>query len=355
MKSLSGIVSELLFEFDCVIVPDLGGFITNYKPAYINPDTQVLFPPTKAIGFNSNLKSNDGLLANKISNLEKISYEEACQQLKNDVETCFQRLNNGQRVEFDKVGILYFDENKRIQFEPDTELNYLRSSYGFFEFHHPKLQAEAKEEEIKEKGPTPIALPIIKSTEEKIELEKSESETPIIAINKRSGKARYWIAASLIPLILYSSVVAWQSDVFNDGNIHSSDLNPFKPFKEELYQSESRQIKAIESAAELDVNIDFKEKEVPKVPSTVSPISLYADEEVKQLPFHIMNGCFSVKSNAEKQTKKLRKQGYQAFILDKKGRLYRVSQGAFTEKSEALALLRKLKSYEAKDAWLLKN
>jgi hypothetical protein len=30
-------ISQLLFRYDCVIVPNLGGFVTNYKPATINP------------------------------------------------------------------------------------------------------------------------------------------------------------------------------------------------------------------------------------------------------------------------------------------------------------------------------
>ena len=30
-------INELLFDHDCVIVTDLGGFIANYRPASINP------------------------------------------------------------------------------------------------------------------------------------------------------------------------------------------------------------------------------------------------------------------------------------------------------------------------------
>ena len=38
-------ISELLFDYDCVIVPQLGGFVTNYKPAYF--DKGIAHPPSK--------------------------------------------------------------------------------------------------------------------------------------------------------------------------------------------------------------------------------------------------------------------------------------------------------------------
>ena len=72
-KTISKYISELLFLHDCVIIPEFGGFVGNNKSAVLNEITGTIFPPSKEILFNPNLKSNDGLLINKISISEGIS------------------------------------------------------------------------------------------------------------------------------------------------------------------------------------------------------------------------------------------------------------------------------------------
>ena len=48
-------ISDLLFEHDCVIVPDFGGFVCNYGPAAIDPAKHLFEPPAKRILFNKGL------------------------------------------------------------------------------------------------------------------------------------------------------------------------------------------------------------------------------------------------------------------------------------------------------------
>ncbi|MFN2430356.1 MAG: hypothetical protein ABR574_10085, partial [Cryomorphaceae bacterium] len=36
MAALDQYINELLYDYDCVILPQLGGFVTNYKPAQID-------------------------------------------------------------------------------------------------------------------------------------------------------------------------------------------------------------------------------------------------------------------------------------------------------------------------------
>jgi hypothetical protein len=71
---ITAFIRELLFGHDCVIVPDFGGFIGNYTPAYIDKDSGMFYPPVKQISFNRNLNHNDGLLVGKISGSAKINY-----------------------------------------------------------------------------------------------------------------------------------------------------------------------------------------------------------------------------------------------------------------------------------------
>src|SRR5659263_213351 len=53
---------ELLRLHDCVIVPDLGGFVTNYRPAEMDLVNNSFNPPVKEIIFTGKLSKNDGLV-----------------------------------------------------------------------------------------------------------------------------------------------------------------------------------------------------------------------------------------------------------------------------------------------------
>jgi len=368
LKNLSEKISELLFEYDCVIIPELGGFVTNYKPAFINEDTQVIFPPSKALSFNGNLTNNDGLLANHISVSESITFEEANSQLKLEVENCFEKLNAGNRVVFEKVGILYLDEESSVQFEPYDSVNYLTSSFGMYEFHCPiKTQGKIEKPVVEELETEVLAI----SESKVIELPRTEktTETPVIKMesqqddNKKPRRFRYWAAAVLLPLIMYAGLVTYNSDVLNDRSIHISDLNPLKSFEKNNYSERTVETR-LEDAEELIINIDLEKKEkieeaetkeTAEIPKTRKVKSIYADQVISNYPFHIINGCFSIQKNAEKHTKRLRKKGFDAYIVDKKGRLYRVSQGSFQNEEEALALLRQLKNGSVPEAWILKK
>ena len=62
MIELAQHIEVLLLENDCVIVPGLGGFVAHYTPAMRVAEENVFLPPTRIIGFNPQLKMNDGLL-----------------------------------------------------------------------------------------------------------------------------------------------------------------------------------------------------------------------------------------------------------------------------------------------------
>ena len=62
MIELARHIEILLLENDCVIVPELGGFIAHYQPAYYAESDNIYFPPMRTIGFNPQLTMNDGLL-----------------------------------------------------------------------------------------------------------------------------------------------------------------------------------------------------------------------------------------------------------------------------------------------------
>ena len=111
-------ISDLLFLHDCVIIPDFGGFICNYKSAHIDERSGLICPPTKDILFNRSLTHNDGLLINWIADKENISYEKATIQLALFCEDLKVKLNQRQRIIFGEIGEFYTDRRYNIIFEP---------------------------------------------------------------------------------------------------------------------------------------------------------------------------------------------------------------------------------------------
>ena len=62
MIELAQHIEALLLENDCVIVPGFGGFVAHYAPASRIINENLFLPPPRTIGFNSQLKLNDGVL-----------------------------------------------------------------------------------------------------------------------------------------------------------------------------------------------------------------------------------------------------------------------------------------------------
>ena len=63
LKKIDQHIFELLFQHDCVILSDFGGFVANYVSAKVDENTRRIFPPAKTVIFNKYLTNNDGLLA----------------------------------------------------------------------------------------------------------------------------------------------------------------------------------------------------------------------------------------------------------------------------------------------------
>jgi len=130
-------IKELLLLNDCVIIPEFGGFVCNYRPAQIKHNR--FNPPSKEIAFNPKLQANDGLLINFISEREGIGYFDAKQQVDDFVEESFLKLENYDRIVFEGIGQLYYDQKENLLFEPSDDTNLLIDSYGLESFSYEKL------------------------------------------------------------------------------------------------------------------------------------------------------------------------------------------------------------------------
>ena len=131
-------INDLLYRYDCVIVPNFGGFITNRIGAKVNPFTNNFYPPTKQISFNAHLKQNDGLLLNYIASVENISFEKAIIKINEAIFSWEETLKNKQVV-FDNIGNISLNENSQLIFEPKKNHNFLTNSFGLSVVSSPKI------------------------------------------------------------------------------------------------------------------------------------------------------------------------------------------------------------------------
>lgn len=199
-------ISDLLFLHDCVIIPDFGGFICNYKSAYIDEANGTICPPSKDILFNRNLTHNDGLLVNWIACKESINYEKASKQLSFFCEDLKVRLNQKQRIVFGDIGVFYTDRRFNIIFESGKN-NFFPEAYGM----EPVVMEKITTDKI---TPRQIATP--------------DTSVPNVSayINVESGNIlhrllKYGLAIAGIAGI----IVVLQLDIFHSDKGQSNDVN----------------------------------------------------------------------------------------------------------------------------------
>lgn len=346
-------ISDLLYSYDCVIVPDFGGFVANYAPAKLKAVQHQFLPPSKQISFNKNLKNNDGLLTNHISQRQHISFQEANQLIRAFVDRSMAGLKQGDKIKIEKVGILYLDPEGNIQFEEEEQNDFLLDSFGLQSFR---------------------ALPIARSTVEDRLQEKLSSGEAFQKIEKSASSAAWKAAAAVFFLIASALFLNQQFDYKGDDILQYSFFSP-DVTEEAAYQQ--REITLAEDLADLDVpeSESFREegwfRYTPaegettsiwvgdKISSRETKIDNTAvensDEANRKPGYHVMGGCFSQYSNAIGLTERLKAAGFDASLLGEYKKLHAVSYGSFTNRSDAIDLLRKVQNTHNSSAWLLKK
>ena len=112
MKNLAQYIEELIIRHECVIVPNLGGFITYCDKAIVR--NNMFYAPTERIRFNSLLTYHDGLLAEAYMRDRNIGYSEALNAIATEVKQIKKSLNSGNTVIFGRIGALSLSAENNI-------------------------------------------------------------------------------------------------------------------------------------------------------------------------------------------------------------------------------------------------
>lgn len=345
MKSIDKHIEELLYHYDCVIIPDLGGFITSDANSYIDKKSNILYPPSKRILFNKNLLNNDGLLANKIAKDESLTYQQANEQLIQFKDTCFLSLDKNGRVEIEKVGVLFFDKEKNLQFQQGKN-NFLTKSFGLpTKFLMPIAQESI---DIKQD----VVLPTVvtrKETEIKINRESVRETAPKTEKTTKKRIRTMVLPMLLIPALLGGIFVANQYGYVGESKLELSSLNPFLSKKTITYSPRTKTLIPLFGNEVETLN----NKEV--IISKDEAINEVINEVKTELPYQVVGGCFAEMENANSLIKEWETKGYTPKMVGKSNGLYRVSLKGFTSREEAIKFQDEIKNSEGLSSWILKK
>ena len=219
-------IQQLLFEHNCVVIPDFGGFIAEFKSVEIHPITHRFTPPIKRIAFNEQLKVNDGLLSNTISREEGISMNEALEQIRIFVVNVREELRKNNNYIFQEVGKLYYNVENRLEFEPDKQVNYLEDSFGFQELFFKPIDRKLLDMTTPQRPVRPVVRKQITPTNQA----QKEIPTDLPGANKGAGLK---VVLIIIPLLLLVGAGALIVHSKNN-NTSLASLSIFGGSKEEV-------------------------------------------------------------------------------------------------------------------------
>ncbi len=121
MINIARHIKYLLLNHDCVIIPGWGALIAHRLPARIDLATNMIYPPSRVVVFNSSITHNDGLLANSLSRREAMSYEAACNALSVYVSAMRSQLETTGLLRLERVGDFSLTPDNTIVFEPAVD------------------------------------------------------------------------------------------------------------------------------------------------------------------------------------------------------------------------------------------
>jgi hypothetical protein len=122
-------IEILLLENDCVVVPEFGGFVSHYASARRVNKEKTFLPPTRTIGFNPKLKMNDGVLVQSYMKRYNVSFSNATQRVKKEVEKLVSYLHEKGKVDLPNVGEIHYGLHGIYNFTPYN--NRIKTPYLF--------------------------------------------------------------------------------------------------------------------------------------------------------------------------------------------------------------------------------
>lgn len=375
MIELARHIEILLLDNDCVIVPDLGGFITHYQPAYYEENEGIYFPPLRTVGFNPQLTMNDGLLVQSYMQAYHTDYPDAIRIITEKVENLKETLHKEGVIEIPSIGILHYTLYGTYEFRPHENGILSPSLYALDAFSITPLSVEV------------VARESVVAVDPVVSPELSKKEKKAVRLNPHwLGNAVAVAVAALLFFILSVPVENTYVDkevyaslgtdcLFDAIRTQSMATTLYIPDVEEPQQKKNMRVMPVSIKVEKVASVSRSE-ELAKAEKkeNISPTPKKEEKKIVDAPkvveiqktnpsktvtsptkkYHIIVASLTTAQDAQRMLQDYKKQGYaEATVMESNGR-FRISLCYHTNKKLAYSKLDELKQNDAfKGAWML--
>jgi cell division septation protein DedD len=372
-------IEILLLSNDCVIVPDLGGFMAHHIEANYDDEEQVFLPPQRTLGFNPQLKLNDSLLAQSYIEAYDISYPEALRRIEEEVTELKQSISTEGYYELNGLGTLKVNEVDKLEFEPCEAGILTPELYGLSSFEMPTLAnrkriSEATIPTMHVINETAKVVEPVDDTEETVNStvveEAAEEEEHNITIKMSWVRNTVAIAAALLAFFLMTPNIKDNSQngvsmsqmnlpiISKDASLKNVDKIDGKKVEEVLTKHEETKAKLNDDTQETPI----EEKAIAVEPTEEPKAEAKAQPEVEEVKVQTIQPTYCIvlasqvsQHNAEAFVEKLQAKGMSDARVYFYNNIRRVICGQFSTETEAQRALQKVhRNEELADAWVYK-
>ena len=380
MIELAKHIEILLLDNECVIVPDLGGFITHYQPAHYEESEGLFVPPVRTVGFNSQLTMNDGLLIQSYMQAYHTDFSDAARIIAKEVEGLKEDLHKEGFAELEGIGTLHYTIYGTYEFRP-TENGILSPAlYALESFNIHPLSLLPETEETTENTIEVKPLHDLEESSRRFRLNPQWlSNAVAVAVaailffvlsvpveNTHIDKGMY---ASLGTNCLFDAIrnqsLATTLPAEEPQQQKKVDVTPMVVKVEKVEKAEKTEkeekiakVEKAEKVAAAKPVVKAKETPAP-TPQKVAKAEKPKANAPKQTTtsskkYHVIVASLTTAQDARQMLQDYKKQGHQhASIIESKGR-FRISLCNFADKSTAYNKLNDLKQNDSfKNAWML--
>ncbi len=168
-EQLFGLIPNLLYEHNKLVLPYFGAFVANYCPAQVLFGVNQIAPAKKQLIFDPEQINNDNIFINAFALANGFDHNTAQDIVNQWIESISGQLLETRVLDFEKVGLLYFNNDAKLELK-QSDTNFWKPSAGL---------------------PTLAAVPIIR---EKSQLPPPVVSTEDLKTEKRTKKSTGWSA-----------------------------------------------------------------------------------------------------------------------------------------------------------------
>jgi len=359
MNPVNTNISDLLYEYECVVVPGFGGFVTNYRSAEMN-GSAVMYPPSRDLGFVDLLTVDDGVLMSRLTQKNGGSYQEAQQNIETFTYDALKTLNHKAAIHVPQVGKIKADTAGDLHFEAENT-NFLADAFGLPELQLPPPETPTEILPVK----APATTPVIKSETKNMAKSTFSLFNILVLVGLAALAYMLWTryqenkdnkdtTEERIPIDDYDDRDDYYDDEEDVGILDTEepeyiDENP-DTYIEEFNETSEPVTIVEEPVTVVPRETIVVEEAPPKVTPPPAPTRRYS---AKKRRYTVIVGSFSNGDFANDMIRRCKKAGYEV-TTNWKGGMKRVGVVLYCPKNELDSQLKKVQNQFNREAWVMK-